>query len=86
MKVSIAGLGTVGAGLVSLLTNNERLARQGLPIEIAAVGARSRSRDRGVDLSSYRWIGDPVALAKDPETELFVELIGGADGPAKEAV
>lgn len=86
MKVSIAGLGTVGAGLVALLAKNERLTRQGLQIEIGAVSARSRSRDRGVDLTPYRWVDDPVALAKDPETELFVELIGGADGPAKEAV
>ncbi|MGV6820966.1 MAG: homoserine dehydrogenase [Parvularcula sp.] len=86
MKVSIAGLGTVGAGLVALLAKNERLAHQGLQIEIGAVSARSQSKDRGVDLSCYRWVEDPVALAKDPETELFVELIGGADGPAKEAV
>ncbi len=85
-KVSLAGLGVVGTGLLSLLTKDTRFARQGLGFEIAGVSARTRHRDRPEPIDQYRWFDDPVALATDPETEIFVELIGGADGPAKAAV
>ena len=51
---------------------------------ITAVSARNRSRDRGIDLGSYEWFDDPVALAKSDSIDLFVELIGGEDGPALE--
>ena len=46
------------------------------------MSARNRGKDRGVSLFGMRWVDDPVKLAIDPEIDLFVELIGGADGPA----
>jgi homoserine dehydrogenase len=84
LRIAIAGLGTVGTALLRLLTANGEVlaARAGRPIEVVAVSARARSRDRGVDLRRYRWYDDPVALAADPGIEVVVELIGGADGPA----
>lgn len=88
LKLGVAGLGTVGAALLQLLeTHAERLAAA-LPRKIAvtAVSARTRGRDRGVALEGLRWFDDPVALAQDPEIDVFVELIGGEDGPAKAAV
>ena len=39
-------------------------------------------RERGVALDRLRWYDDPLALAADPEVDVVVELIGGADGPA----
>ncbi|PZQ46699.1 MAG: homoserine dehydrogenase [Rhodovulum sulfidophilum] len=85
LRVAIAGLGTVGAGVVEVLrTNGELIARRaGRPIEIAAISARSRSRDRGVDVSGYDWEDDPVALARRDDVDLVIEVIGGEDGPAK---
>ncbi len=85
LKIAIAGLGTVGAGVVKMLqTHNELLARRaGRPIEIVAVSARSKGKDRGVDLSGFAWEDDPVALAKRDDIDLFVEVMGGEDGPAK---
>ena len=64
-RLGIAGLGTVGTGIVRLLTEHADLieARSGRPIEIVAVSARDPSRDRGIDLSGYRWCDDPVELA-----------------------
>ena len=55
LRIAIAGLGTVGAGVVRMLQSHRDLiaARAGRPIEIVAVSARSRRRDRGVDLSAY---------------------------------
>ena len=87
LRIGLAGLGTVGAGLVTVLqTHGELLAaRAGRPLELVAVSARSRSRDRGVDLSAYDWEDDPVALAAREDIDLLVEVMGGEDGPAKVA-
>ena len=85
LRIAIAGLGTVGAGVVKLLqTHAGDLARRcGRPIEIVAVSARNRGRDRGIDLSHYRWHDDPLALAGLAEVDVVVELIGGSEGPAR---
>jgi homoserine dehydrogenase len=86
--VGIAGLGTVGAGVLKLLRDNAELvaARAGRPIAVTAVSARDRSRDRGVSLAGLRWYDDPVALASDPAIDVVIELIGGSDGPARALV
>ena len=88
LKVGLAGLGTVGASVVRLIENQhaELAARCGRPIEIVAVTARSRNKDRGADLKSIRWVDDPQALATDPDIDVFVELIGGDGDPAHSAV
>jgi homoserine dehydrogenase len=83
MKVGVAGLGTVGAGLLAIA---EQGVLAGSGLEIAAVSARSRTRSRSVDITRYAWFDDPVELARDPSITVFVELIGGSDGPAKRAV
>jgi homoserine dehydrogenase len=88
LKVGVAGLGTVGAALFAQVTRQrEQLAaRCGRPIDIVALCARSRANDRGLDLSRMKWFADPVALAREPGIDVFVELIGGAGDPAKAAV
>ncbi|WP_417450241.1 homoserine dehydrogenase [Kordiimonas sp.] len=83
--VGIAGLGTVGAGVIKILEKHGALigARSGREIEIGGVSARDRNRDRGVDLSGCRWFDNAVDMAaKDSGINLVVELIGGSDGPA----
>ncbi|MEE4351212.1 MAG: homoserine dehydrogenase [Pacificimonas sp.] len=84
LRIGIAGLGTVGAGVVKLLTMNADLiaARAGRPIEIVAVNARERAKDRGVDLSPYRWQDDLGLMAEADDIDVVVEMIGGSDGPA----
>jgi len=88
LSVGLAGLGTVGGGTLALLRANAELiaARAGRPITVTAVSARDRGRDRGVPLAGLRWFEDPVALATDPGVDVFVEAIGGADGPARASV
>jgi len=85
LRLGIAGLGTVGIGVVKLVQSEaDRIAlRCGRPIEITAISARDRSRNRDADLSAYAWESDPVALARRPDVDVFVELMGGDDGPAK---
>ncbi len=84
LRIGIAGLGTVGCGVVRLLaTHGDDLARRcGRRLALAAVSARERNRDRGIDLDGVRWHDDARALAADPDVDVVVELIGGADGPA----
>ena len=88
LKVGVAGVGTVGGGLLRLLAarKGDLAARAGRPIEVVAVSARNRSKKRDADLSGLRFVEDPVALAADPAIEVFVELIGGEEGVAKKAV
>lgn len=88
LRIGIAGLGTVGASLARLLiTKSEIITRRaGRPIEIGAVSARDRTRDRGVDLSAVTWFDDPVKLAEDGEIDALVELIGGSEGAALDCV
>lgn len=85
LSVAVAGLGTVGGGVLKLLRDNADLiaARAGRPIAVTAVSARDRTKDRGVPLTGLRWYEDPVALAADPAVDVIVELIGGSDGPAR---
>jgi homoserine dehydrogenase len=81
-------LGTVGAALIAqIMRERDLLAmRCGRGIEVVAVSARARSKDRGVDLKKIKWFDDPVALARDAGIDVFVELMGGAGDPAKAAV
>ncbi|MFW5641630.1 MAG: homoserine dehydrogenase [Roseicyclus sp.] len=87
VRLGIAGLGTVGRGVVKIVQRQpELLARRcGRPVEISAISARDRDKDRGVSLKSYAWEDDPVALATREDVDVFVELMGGEDGPAKAA-
>lgn len=85
LKIGIAGLGTVGAGVIKLLTAQAELVamRAGRPIIVSAVAARDRMRNRGISLEGLTWHDDAVALAHDPQVDVVVELIGGSEGKAK---
>ncbi len=88
LRLGIAGLGTVGVGVVKIVRKHAELlrARTGRPIEIVAVSARNAEKDRGVSLAGYAWEPDPVSLAVRDDIDVFVELIGGENGPAKASV
>jgi homoserine dehydrogenase len=85
-RIGVAGLGTVGGGLMKFLAVQPDFAPAGGRAVVTGVCARSRSRHRETDISALNWFDDPVALATSADTDIFVELIGGSDGPAKAAV
>jgi homoserine dehydrogenase len=88
LKVGLAGLGTVGGGVLRLLAERGTVLadRVGRRIEIVAISARNRHKHRDAPSSGLRWIDDPVELARDPAIDTFVELIGGENGVAKDSV
>jgi homoserine dehydrogenase len=88
LRVGIAGLGTVGASVARVLSQKAaELTRQcGRPIVVTAVSARSKRKNRGVDLSKAKWFDDPVELAQKADIDVFVELIGGDEGAARASV
>src|SRR5882724_8126625 len=84
LRIGVAGLGTVGAGLVKLLAEHGKLLalRGGRPLELVAVSARAKAKKRDINISGMRWEKDPMALAKASDIDVVVELIGGSDGIA----
>ena len=85
-RIGVAGVGTVGAGLIKVVTTRPRFSPTGDLCTVTGVSARSRTARRPIDISAFAWFDDPVALASSPDNDIFVELMGGADGPAKAAV
>jgi homoserine dehydrogenase len=87
LRLGLAGLGTVGIGVVKIVQRHADLitARTGRPVTITAVSARDRSKNRDADLSGYAWEVDPVALARRDDVDVFVEVMGGHEGAAKAA-
>ncbi len=88
LRLAIAGLGTVGATAArTLATQGDAFAaRAGRAARVTAVSARDRAKDRGFDVSALAWFDDPVRMAREADCDVFVELMGGSDGPAKAAV
>lgn len=88
LKIGIAGLGTVGASLARILVSRHNNLADicGRPIEITAVSARDKTRDRGIDLSAVQFYTNPVEMAESADIDVFVELIGGEGDPAFGAV
>ena len=88
LKLGLAGVGTVGGGVLGLLAARGAAlaAKCGRPIEVVAVSARNRRKKRDADISRLRFVADPVALATDPGIDVFVELIGGEEGVAKTSI
>ncbi len=88
LKLGIAGLGTVGIGLINIFNRHGDIieAKAGRSIQIKAVSARNKATDRGADLSSYEWFDDAAEMAVSPTIDVFVEMIGGEDGIAYDSV
>jgi homoserine dehydrogenase len=88
LRVGIAGLGTVGAAVIQILARRNHIltSRHGRPVEVTAISARDRLKDRGFDLSTYRWFDDPLDLAVSDEVDCVVELVGGSEGMARKIV
>ena len=88
LRLGIAGLGTVGTGLLNIVAKHSAAltVRGGTPIEVSEVTARDRGKDRGIDLTGYTWAASPEVMASSENVDVFVELMGGDGEPAKSSV
>lgn len=88
LRLGIAGLGTVGIGVVKIIQNHSDLlaTRAGRPVQVTAICARDRTRNRDADLSGYAWVDRAADLALREDVDVVVELIGGDEGPARELI
>lgn len=88
LRIGIAGLGTVGSSVASILRDHADIyeARAGRPLKLQAVSVRDPKKKRSVNIATLKLVNDPLELAKSSEIDVVVELIGGAEGIAKELV
>ena len=88
LNVAIIGLGTVGSGVIKLLKRQKRNIknRTGIELELVAISAKNKRKKRSVDISPYRWIASPINIAKDPDVDVIVELIGDMDNTARKVI
>jgi homoserine dehydrogenase len=88
LRVGLAGLGTVGSAVAGQIARarNELIGRAGRPIELVAYASKDPPKDGSLDLSKLRKAADPISLARDPDIDVFVELMGGEGDPAKSSV
>lgn len=86
VRLGVAGLGTVGANLVKLIQqhSSDIKARTGVDLFVTAVSARDQGRDRGFDMTDIAFETNPVQLANRDDVDIIVELIGGAEGAARD--
>lgn len=85
LRIGIVGLGTVGSSVVRILREKQELLTKqcGRPVDVVAVSARDKTRERGIDLQHIQWVDDPLVLAKSNNIDVFVELVGGEEGIAR---
>ena len=88
LNVAVIGLGTVGSGVIKLLRKqkNNIKKRTGIELKVVAVSAKSRRKQRSVNISPFRWIASPLTIAKDPDVDVIVELIGDMDKTARNII
>ena len=84
INIGIAGLGTVGSEVAKQLQlNSEFLNRKaGKKLNLVAVSANNKNKNRNFDLSNLKWFTDAALMAEKDGIDLVVELIGGSDGIA----
>ena len=88
LRIAIAGLGTVGAGMLSIIQANAALlsARCGREVRVVAVSMRDAGKKRDAKLDGIRVEKDARALATASDVDVVVETIGGSEGIAREVV
>ncbi len=88
LRIAVAGLGTVGAGTISILQRHRDMIAQraGRDVTIVAASARDLTKKRDIDLSGIDIVNDAVSLATRSDVDVVVEVIGGHEGAAKTLV
>ena len=83
-KIAIAGIGTVGTGVLNLLINNSILDKYNF--EISFIASRKNIDRRKLGLKNAKFFGDANDLLKINDYDVLIELIGGEEGVSKKIV
>ena len=88
IKICIAGLGNVGSALIqSIELNNKYFEnKSSLSIEIIGISAKSKNKERNIDINKYIWFDDPREMSQLEDCDVVVELIGQEKGISYEVI
>ena len=88
LNIAIVGLGNIGSYLYRYLKKNKKILskKNNCIPNIIYVSARRRNLKRSLSIKSNEWIENYLDCVKKKEVDLIIELIGGAEGPAKKLV
>ena len=85
LNIAIIGLGNIGSHLFKFLKENKRILNEKnncLPI-VKYVSAKNKKKKRNIKIDKKQWLKNYLDSTKLKDVDLIVELIGGAEGPAK---
>ncbi len=88
MNIAIIGLGNIGSYLFKYLNDNKKILKEKnncLPI-VKYVSAKNKKRKRTINIKKKQWLNNYLDATKLDDVDLIIELIGGAEGPAKKLV
>ncbi len=87
-NIAIVGLGNIGSYLFKYLNDNKKIIAEKnncQPI-VKYVSAKNKKRNRNIKIQKKQWLNNYLDATKIKDIDLIVELIGGAEGPAKKLV
>ena len=88
LNIAIIGLGNIGTYLFKYLNENKKILTEKnncLPI-VKYVSAKNKNKRRLINIKKNQWLNNYLEATKLNDVDLIVELIGGAEGPAKKLV
>ncbi len=88
LNIAIIGLGNIGGYLFKYLNDNRKILTEKnncVPI-IKYVSAKNRKKKRNISIKKGQWLNNYLDSTKKKDVDLIIELIGGAEGPAKKLV
>ena len=88
LNIAIIGLGNIGSYLFKYLNENKKILTEKnncLPI-IRYVSAKNKNKKRLIKVKKNQWLNNYLKATRLKDVDLIVELIGGAEGPAKKLV
>ena len=88
LNIAIIGLGNIGCYLFKYLNDNKKILikkNNCLPV-IKYVSAKNKKKKRNIKIKKGQWLKNYLSATKLKDVDLIIELIGGAEGPAKKLV
>ena len=88
MNIAIIGLGNIGSYLYKYLNKNKKILskKNNCIPNVLYISAKNKKKKRDFNVKKKQWLNNYLSATKKKDIDLIVELIGGAEGPAKKLV